>query len=94
MPFIGRGRADDHSNHNKRPAAAVQCNGGLCSLPVFVTELRKVNAAVRQRDRADRAKKCVCIEGGRDAARLRRSVTSSRDEAAGDHDRNESMLED
>ena len=29
MPFTGRGRADDHSNYSNRPAAAVQCSGGL-----------------------------------------------------------------
>lgn len=29
MLFTGRGRADDHSNHKKRSAAAVQCSGGL-----------------------------------------------------------------
>jgi hypothetical protein len=29
MPFTGRGRADDQSNHNKRSAATVQCSGGL-----------------------------------------------------------------
>ena len=29
MPFTGRGRADDHPNYGKRPAAAVQCSGGL-----------------------------------------------------------------
>src|SRR4051812_11195877 len=29
MPFTGRGRADDHSNHSKHSAAAVQCSGGL-----------------------------------------------------------------
>lgn len=33
MPFTGRGRADDHSNHSKRPAAAVQCSGGLFRPP-------------------------------------------------------------
>ena len=29
MAFTGRGRDDDHSNHDKRSAAAVQCSGGL-----------------------------------------------------------------
>jgi hypothetical protein len=29
VPFTGRGRADDHSNYGNRPAAAVQCSGGL-----------------------------------------------------------------
>ena len=33
MPFTGRGRADDHSIHSNRPAAAVQCSGGLSSTP-------------------------------------------------------------
>jgi hypothetical protein len=41
MPFTGRGRADDHSNHGKRSAAAVQCSGGLFSGRFAVdTELR------------------------------------------------------
>ena len=42
MPFTGRGRADDHSNHSKRSAAAVQCNGGLCHalLPPLIAAWR------------------------------------------------------
>src|SRR5687768_8862664 len=31
-PFTGRGRADDHSNHSQRSAAAVQCSGGLVGI--------------------------------------------------------------
>ena len=31
VPFTGRGRANDHLKFSKRPAAALQCNGGLCT---------------------------------------------------------------
>src|SRR4051812_47180823 len=42
MPFTGRGRADDHSNHSGRPAAAVQCSGGLCPAASAAFEERRV----------------------------------------------------
>jgi hypothetical protein len=37
LPFTGRGRADGHSNHSERAAAAVQCSGGLSSDRIAVT---------------------------------------------------------
>ena len=49
VPFTGRGRADDHSNHGKRSAAAVQCSGGLST----ISAVPALRAFVRNRPRAD-----------------------------------------
>jgi len=50
--FTGRGRADDHLNHCKPSAAAVQCNGGLSHAgrrEVFREQRRSPGAVCKDR---------------------------------------------
>src|SRR4051794_9460084 len=58
LPFTGRGRADDHSNHSKRSAAAVECSGGLCPCFAATTSISTTSSSPPQRLEGRRRGRC------------------------------------